>query len=219
MLQHPVKIDRNNVDAFVRYINVHFCHVSYRWDKLSNNVQISHALYASTDCDYIAESGVYYDTRKHAPCNAFNGDVLTGKVYRLLMGKDNLLGVLIGEYNVLYFLMLDSPYASDMKMVDCACRKLSIDYNTPLIRVNLNLSSRSLLQAYGTNFLDTPYTNFPFDELSKTADTTHCIVRHTQIKKWENKPIPPYTKPMFKRLTELNRILYKCGHSFEIHVN
>lgn len=219
MFEHPVQINRNNVDAFARYINVHFCHTSYRWDKLSNNVQISHALYASTDCDYIAESGVYYDTNKHAPCNAFNGDVLSGKVYRLLMGKDNLLGILIGERNILYFLMLDSSYVSDMKMVDCACRKLSTDYNTPLIRVNLNLSSRSLLQAYATNFLDTPYENFPFDELSKTASTTHCVVRQTQIKKWENKPIPPYTKPMFKRLTELNRILHKCGHSFEIRVN
>ena len=219
MLEHPAQIDRNNVDAFVRYINVHFCRVSYRWDKLSNNTQISHALYASTDCDYIAESGVYYDTDKHTPCNAFNSDALSGKVYRLLMGKDNLLGVLIGERNILYFLMLDSSYVSDMKMVDCACRKLSEHYNTPLIRVNLNLSSRSLLQAYGTNFLDTAYPNFPFDELSKAADTTHCVVRQTQIKKWENNPIPPYTKPMFKRLTELNRILHKCGHSFEIRVN
>lgn len=219
MFTHPKQIDRNNVDTFVGYINVHFYHTSYRWEKLSKSTQISHALYASTDCDYIAKSGVYYDTLKHAPCNAFNGDILPGKIYRLLMGNGNILGVLIGECNILYFLMLDSSYVSDMKMVECACRKLSINYNTPLIRVNLNLSSRSLLQSYGTNFLDTPYPNFPFYELSKAADATHCIVRATQIKKWENNPIPPYTKPMFKRLTELNRILHNSGHSFEIRVN
>ena len=219
MFEHPTQIDRNNVDAFARYLNTNFFHVSYRWDKLSNNVQISHSLYATSTIDSFAESGVYYDTAKHAPCNVFNGDILPGKVYRLIIGKGDTLGILMAEHNILYFLMLDSSYVSDMKMTDCACRKLAQRYKTPLIRVNLNLSARSLLQAYDTNFLDMAYANFPFDELSSTSDETHCIVRQTKAKKWDNNPIPPYTKPMFKRLTELNRILHKNGHSFEVRIS
>lgn len=219
MFSHVEQIDRTNVVQFTNYLNEHFFHASYRWDKLTKNTQVSGYLYASTDCDYVTDSGVYYDADKRTVCNAFNGDTLTGKVYSLVMGKGNIIGIVIFEHNMLYFIMLDSPYHSDMKLADSACRKLSARYKTPLMRINLNLAARCLIHAYGTDFTSNPYLYFPPDSISDTSNNHEIIVKKTHTRKWDKEATPAYTVPMFQRLTELNRIMRNNGHVFEIRVN
>lgn len=219
MLEHPTKINRNNVDAFVRYIRNEFFHNSWCWDKLTNNVQISRSLYVSVNCDYTTDSAFYYDTTRHAPCNTFNGDELSGTIYRLITGKGKTLGVMIGERNLVWFIMLDSPHNSDMKMVAWACRKISSVYKTPVIRINLNLSARCLLYTYGMDFKPDIYPHIPTESISKYSTAHEICVKPVYTRSWSNDATPVYTIPMFNRLNELNGVLHRSGHSFEVRIS
>lgn len=219
MFEHPTQINRNNVDAFVRYLRTTFFHASWRWTKLTNNVQISRSLYVSTNCNYTTDSGVYYDTERHAPCNAFNGDELPGKIYRLIAGKDNTLGVLIGERNRIWFIMLDSSYNSDMKMTSWACRKVSSVYKTPVIRINLNLSAHCLIHTYGMDFTPDIYPAIPTECVSKYSTANAIRVKPIYTLSWAKDATPVYTIPMFNLLNELNGVLHRSGHSFEVRIS
>lgn len=219
MMKHPTKINRNNMDAFVRYLRNTFFHAPWRWTKLTNNVRISALLYVSTNCDYTTDSGVYYDVDRHAPCNVLNGDELPGKIYCLITGKDNTLGVLIFERNRIWFIMLDSSYNSDMKMVSWACRKVSTVYKTSVIRINLNLSARCLLHTYGVDFTPDVYPAMPTECISKYSTVHEICVKPTYTRSWANDATPVYTIPMFNLLNELNGVLHRSGHSFEVRIS
>lgn len=209
-----ITINHNNINAYFIFLKREIFPTFYRWDKISEHVQISYSLYHSTACNFIADSGVGWDSEKHNIINVFNNDPLPGNLFRIATYDGKPLAVVIVDNAHIKILALNGDNRKHALALNMLCKHLTQEYNQPVTRINSYYTARCIIQVYSGIYTPSLYPIRCRIHKSKSAKQNEVIVTDSQRKVWSEKRELPYTSELYTELTQFNNALVANNHIF-----